>query len=290
MNPNEIEKPPLKARAVKFDWTHTPLHWIPGDPFATHLANGLHLIAPVAEKWFIKCYQSALPHLKDERLRADVRGFMGQEGMHARAHDQVLEQLAKHGIDTSEFVARFDAACATLAGDSVAWPLPDEALLAWRLSLVAAGEQMTCVLGDWVLAAEGLEEAGADPVMLDLMRWHGAEEVEHREVAFEVFTHLSGPAEYPLRVAGMAAVAPFLLAFWTIGVTDMIDRDASLAGRSFNVLDLARAIAQGRFPGIEFAAAIARYLDPGFHPRREGSLEKAAEFLARSKGANAATA
>lgn len=288
--PPEAEKPPLKARAVRFDWTHTPLHWIPGDPFATHLANGLHLIAPVAEKWFIKVYQSALPRLADERLKADVRGFMGQEGMHARAHDMVLEQLAQHGIDTAEFVARFDAACEALAGQPDWLPLPDEAWLAWQLALVAAGEQMTCVLGDWVLSAEGLDDCGADPVMLDMMRWHGAEEVEHREVAFEVLRHLSGPAEYPLRVAGMATVAPFLLLYWTLGVQDMLARDPTLKGRSFGPLDLARVIQQGRFPGVEFAAAVARYLDPAFHPAREGSLETAAAFLARSPGVSATPA
>ncbi|WP_261994278.1 metal-dependent hydrolase, partial [Streptomyces sp. t39] len=45
-------------------------------------------------------------------------------------------------------------------------------------------------LGDWVLNADGLDRAGADPVMLDLLRWHGAEEVEHRSVAYDLLRHL----------------------------------------------------------------------------------------------------
>jgi uncharacterized protein len=30
---------------------------------------------------------------------------------------------------------------------------------------------------------------GTDPVMLDMLRWHGAEEVEHKAVAFDTMKH-----------------------------------------------------------------------------------------------------
>src|SRR5579872_5462491 len=43
--------------------------------------------------------------------------------------------------------------------------------------------------------------AGADPVMLDLLRWHGAEEVEHRALVYDVYQDLSG--SYALRCAAM---------------------------------------------------------------------------------------
>ena len=45
---------------------------------------------------------------------------------------------------------------------------------------------------------------GSDPVMLDLLRWHGAEEVEHRSVAFELFQHVSG--SYVRRVETMVPI------------------------------------------------------------------------------------
>ena len=30
---------PAYRRMVRFDWSDTPLHWVPDDPFATHMMN-----------------------------------------------------------------------------------------------------------------------------------------------------------------------------------------------------------------------------------------------------------
>jgi predicted metal-dependent hydrolase len=40
---------PTHRRKVRFDWSNTPLHWVPDDPFATHFWNALHLIFPEGE-------------------------------------------------------------------------------------------------------------------------------------------------------------------------------------------------------------------------------------------------
>ena len=34
---------PRYRRMVRFDWSETPLHWVPDDPFSTHMINVLHL-------------------------------------------------------------------------------------------------------------------------------------------------------------------------------------------------------------------------------------------------------
>lgn len=80
----------LRPRNVSFGWEDTPLHWLPGEPFAGHMINVLHLLLPAGERWFVHVYKQVLPHIKDEQLRADVVGFIGQEAMHATAHDDVL--------------------------------------------------------------------------------------------------------------------------------------------------------------------------------------------------------
>src|SRR4051812_43658566 len=85
--------PPIKTRRVTFEWTDTPLHWIPGDPVGTHIVNAFNVILPAGEKWFIACVKDAQPHITDERLLAEIKGFIGQEMVHSRSHQGVLDDL-----------------------------------------------------------------------------------------------------------------------------------------------------------------------------------------------------
>ena len=43
---------PLYRRMVRFDWSDTTLHWVPDDPFSTHMINVLHLLLPEGERHF----------------------------------------------------------------------------------------------------------------------------------------------------------------------------------------------------------------------------------------------
>src|SRR5919201_4750514 len=98
-NTHASERVVLKARKVSFSWDGTPLHWVPEDPFPTHTINVLHLLLPAGERWFVHVYKQVLPYIRDERLREDVIGFIGQEAMHARAHSGVLDHLKDQGLD-----------------------------------------------------------------------------------------------------------------------------------------------------------------------------------------------
>ena len=107
----------LKARNVSFSWDSTPLHWLPGDPFTTHTINVLHLLLPAGERWFVHVYKQVLPLIRDERLREDVIGFIGQEAMHSQAHDEVLPHLREQGLDPTPYTAQVDWLFEKLLGD-----------------------------------------------------------------------------------------------------------------------------------------------------------------------------
>nr|WP_083268600.1 metal-dependent hydrolase [Lentzea guizhouensis] len=44
----------LQPRDVRFDWSRLPMHWVPGEPVATHMMNVLHLPLPEGERWFVR--------------------------------------------------------------------------------------------------------------------------------------------------------------------------------------------------------------------------------------------
>ncbi|MFJ8990204.1 metal-dependent hydrolase [Streptomyces sp. NPDC102279] len=284
----------IAPRRVSFDWEDTPLHWIPDEPTATHVINVLHLLLPAGERWFVKVFKEALPLVRDPELLKDVKGFMGQEATHSVQHAHVLDHLAAQRLDTADFTKYVDFLFEKLLGDEPprGVPIPAGEWLRFRLSVIAAIEQFTAVLGDWVLAAEGLDLADADEVMLDLLRWHGAEEVEHRAVAFDMYQHCGGEgaARYARRIAGMAVTAPMMLYLWGWGATYLIRRDPRLAGRlRYSLAEHNRAVRKGLLPTWkELGAAVPRYLRRSYHPSREGSLRRAVEYLAQSPAARSA--
>ncbi|MFD5699495.1 metal-dependent hydrolase [Streptomyces lasiicapitis] len=286
----------IVPRRVSFDWDETPLHWIPDEPTATHVINVLHLLLPAGERWFVKVFKEGLPLVTDPVLLKDVKGFMGQEATHSVQHAYVLDHLAAQRLETADFTKYVDLLFEKLLGEQppLGAPIPTQEWLRFRLAVVAAIEQFTAVLGNWVLHAEGLDRARADEVMLDLLRWHGAEEVEHRSVAFDMYQHCGGTGtpRYARRVAAMGITAPVMLYLWVWGSAYLIRHDPQLAGRlRLSPKEFNRAIGKGLLPTWrELGAAIPRYLRRSYHPSQEGSLRKAVEYLAESPAARAAAA
>ncbi|MEW2358217.1 metal-dependent hydrolase [Spirillospora sp. NPDC029432] len=281
----EPENIVLRARDVRFDWSDVPLHWIPGDPAATHLINVLHLLLPAGEEWFVRVFTQALPHVRDERLKQDVLGFIGQEAVHAASHDAVLDHLVEQGLDVRPFVRQIEFMFEGLLGDR---DLDGDRARVWlneRVAIIAAIEHFTGVLGDWILNAGALDRAGAHPMMLDLLRWHGAEEVEHRHVAHDMFMHLDG--SYPARVRAMAQVCVMFASLWQRGHRFMMARDPLVKGRPKGGLHhLRRAGRAGLTPDRKMvAASVVRYLKRSYSPLNEGSTSQALAYLASSPAA-----
>ncbi|MGN5237347.1 MULTISPECIES: metal-dependent hydrolase [unclassified Rhodococcus (in: high G+C Gram-positive bacteria)] len=282
----------LHARDVHFDWSALPAHWVPGDPFSTHVLNVLHLLLPAGEEWFVETFEEALPHIHDEELREDVLGFIGQEAVHANAHRGVLEHLHARGLDPTPFTDQIQWLFGRLLGPRPLTGLRAENYLVERLAIIAAIEHVTAFLGDWVLNARGLDAAGTDPRMLDLLRWHGAEEVEHRSVAYDLMRYFD-PSE-ARRLRTQIIVAPILTWLWIRGTRFLMSHDpeltdASARARTPHVSDWLAASRRGTMPGpSDLVRRLSRYFDRMYHPSREGSTAQAVRYLASSPAARGA--
>lgn len=282
----------LQARDVTFDWSALPAHWIPGDPFSTHVLNVLHLLLPAGEEWFVDTFTEALPLIHDEKLRDDVVGFIGQEAVHSHAHQGVLEHLTARGLDPTPFTDQMHWMFGRLLGPRPLTGLRAENYLVERLAVVAAIEHVTAFLGDWVLGADGLDRAGTDPTMLDLLRWHGAEEVEHRAVAYDVMRYFDR-SEFR-RIRTQLLVTPVLVWLWIRGTRFLMSADPELAHlpagrRTPHLSDWFAAARRGTMPGpLELARRMGRYFRRSYHPSLEGSTAQAVQYLATSPAARGA--
>jgi predicted metal-dependent hydrolase len=272
----------IKPRRVGFDWEPTPLQWIPGEPAASHIIDVLHLLLPAGERWFVSVYKQALPLIDDAQLQADVKGFMGQEAVHSRAHAAVLDHLRANGLNPDAYVRRIEWMFTKLLGDKPPVPMSRRQWLLERIAVIAAIEHFTAVLGAWVLDSPALDAAGADPTMLDLLRWHGAEEVEHRSVAFDVFCTVSG--SWFSRIYTMVVSAAMMAWLWRRGMRFLCAADPTYTGPLPKFADFRRAAKKGLLPTPgSLMLAIPRYCRRDYHPTQEADTQVALDYLAKSE-------
>ena len=246
--------------------------------------DSLHVALPPGERWFCDVFRDALPLITDDALRDQVRGFIGQEATHAKAHDLGLEHLARHGVDLRADVAWADRARVRIRARIKRLPAPiRRRALRGELAAIATIEHYTAVLGSWIVTAD--LPADADPQMVDLLRWHGAEEMEHRSVAFDLYQHLDG-SYWRRAVAGIIGSVGILVGLLAIAARIMaLDPKAkgNLRRKAYR-----RSVAAGAFPDLGDVVRSAReYLRRDYHPSRFGDVDAAMAYLTRSPGVQA---
>jgi hypothetical protein len=278
----------LQPRDVHFDWTGLTLRWIKDEPVASHTLSVLHLLLPEGENWFVEVFKRALPLIDDDTLREDVLGFIGQEAIHSASHQRVLDYYATQGVDTSAYIRQvrwlFDRILGERPGSSEA---ASREQLIEHVSVVAAIEHYTAALGGWVLDTTALDSVDAHPVMLDLLRWHGAEEVEHRNVAYDVLQYFD--PSYTRRVRGLVMVGPVLLWMWIRGARFFAAADHDDPPARITWGGLFSAARRDLLPsGIMLGRTALQYFRRDFHPSQYLSTQKSVAYLATSPAARVA--
>jgi predicted metal-dependent hydrolase len=163
-----------------------PRHWHSNDAFLTQYYNAFSMSFPLGEQSFIDAIRDCLPllpaQLRYDQLRADVKGFIGQEATHRRVHERYNEQLSQQGLVNS------------LEGVIEKRLQKFKAIGIHKLNFLAATaayEHMTAVFADMHLERGYLLDQ-ATPDMQALWRWHSCEESEHRHVAFDLYQACGG--------------------------------------------------------------------------------------------------
>ena len=288
----EIDPGPvqIQARKVAFDVSDAPLHWIPNHPVASHVVSLLNVVLPVAERWFVETYNEALPLVQDPRLAEDMRGFIGQEATHADTHDRLLHELmVARGVDPEPILRQLDYVFGQVLGPSSSTD-PRRRLnnLCDRLWLIAAIEHYTAVLGDFALNC-AWDDYGADPTLVDVFRWHGSEEVEHRNVAHDIAVYFHD--SYLDRIRSMALAVVLIAGFFNRGSWYLCRTDPTLGLSWWRMQRLrARDSKLGLLPKYRtlFGTTTLTYFRPNYSPEDVGSTAQAVAYLASSPAARAA--
>ena len=158
-------------------------NWCGGDAFSTAFFNALSMSFPFGEQFFIDAVRDVVATLSaqdQEKFRADVRGFIGQEATHRRIHALFNGHLESQGL-RDDWSPRAASRMQLMEGAD-----PRHAL-----AVTAATEHFTAMFAEWLLAHPEVLE-GAEPRLATMWRWHSAEELEHKAVAFDLYRAAGG--------------------------------------------------------------------------------------------------
>lgn len=255
--------PEIVVRHMGFDFADLPRHWLGGDPFVTHMVNGLHFVFPAGERFFIRSVKRYRDGLPDE-LAERVQAFCAQEAEHQAEHRRAFEAIERQGYDVESFLAWYR----NLAFKEIE-ALADPLLC---LATTVALEHYTAVFGEFALTDPLLDDC--EPRMRALLKWHACEEIEHKSVAFDVLQFVDD--RYALRVAGFAMATAMLTYFWGRGVRHMLtqETDAPMRGERGGVgMSIARFV-------LDHLPPLLAFLKPGFHPDEQDNYALALDYLA----------
>lgn len=265
-----------EPRVPRLELENVPRHWLAASRSATHLANGVNLLFPAGERFFIRSVRRYQARISPE-LAAQVRGFFGQEGRHAQAHERLFDTLRRQGFEIDELLERYEHVAYDVI-ERLSPPLV-------RLAATVALEHFTAILAEDALEGDVL--AHAHPEVRRLLEWHAMEELEHKAVAFDVLQEIA--PSYALRVVGLVLATMTLGGFWLWATNELLEQDGSslLAARKELAGLRARAASQGagrvaRPIGARvFARGIREYLSPSFHPKQRDHSRLIAATLRR---------
>jgi len=264
------ERPDIRPRNISFDLpADLPRHWHGGDAYITNFFNGLSLMFPEGEKFFMDSVRRYQDRITEPRLREEVRGFLGQEGIHAREHGEYNELLERQGYPARKLERL------------VAWSVNLDRKMPpkWQLAMTCALEHFTAIFAELVLGDPRFFR-DAHPAMARLWRWHALEEAEHKAVAYDVYqTVAPGFAGYLRRVVVMAVVTVLFGLEIFLHESILVNRD----GLFWNLRARRRAFRYlFRDPGFVTRGMrhYLRYYRRDFHPWQRDSAALVARWKA----------
>jgi len=260
--------PTITPRKSPGDVSGVSRHWFGGNVVATHVANGVNMLFPAGERFFVRSVNHYIAQIDSPELRAQIKGFFGQEGRHAKAHDDYNQTLRDQGYRIDGFLRFYNK-----VGADIMERLAPPQL---RLAATAAAEHYTAIMAEGAFTRGVLDNA--EPAMRDLLYWHAAEEIEHKSVAFDVLRTIN--PSYALRMAGLAYATITLTAFWMLGTATLL-RQEKLSLREIRD-ELRRINSSDPILRRVFLRGIREYARRDFHPSHNDNYHLARDYFAKA--------
>jgi len=277
----------MQVRYPKWDFAKVRAHWAPNNPEFAQAWNASSSVPAYIEPYLVKVMakaRAALPP-EHEALREQLDIFIKQEMQHCKQHLAFNKALRAQGYaGMLEIEKRYEADYNKFL---------EKRSLRFNCAYSEGFEALSSISVTTIF--EDCDElfAGADEDVVDLWKWHLAEEYEHREVAHDVYHALFGKNKlwaYLYRLYGFfyavahisthgKRISAYLLGKDREGMTPE-QLEASLARQKHaNAVLKRRAWAHSK-----------EILSPSYNPRARTAPRGLTEYLSGAKAPSAARA
>lgn len=257
----------IKAQRMGFEFDEqVPQYWMEESPFFSHLMNALSVLFPQGEQFFVDSVRAFRHQIDDPKLKAEVRGFIGQEAMHSLEHMAMNQHVRDRGMPVDEMEKQLNVVL------DVAKLLPKR----HQLAITCALEHITAMMADMLLERDDMRE-GMHETMRPLWAWHAIEETEHKAVAYDVFQQVGGTyAERTFYLVLSTAALGVVASYFT---GRMVANDT----KGFSITDTGKSLWRMWGKNGTFSSLIPTwfgYFKPGYHPWDNDNSELIARFKA----------
>lgn len=255
----------IKPQRMGFEFGEkVPYYWVDNSYALSHTMNALSVLFPQGEQFFVDSVRYYQKAIKDPKLKAEVRGFIGQEAMHSLEHKSMNQHVRDQGMPVEEMEKHLEVVL------GITKKLPER----HQLAITCALEHMTAMMADMLLERDDVRE-DMHETMRPLWVWHAIEETEHKSVAYDVFNQAGGTyAERTFYLAFSTAALGVMASYFT---TRMMLNDR----KNFSLKDTTRDLWRMWGRNGTFSSLIPTWLEyfkPGFHPWDHDNSELIARF------------
>ncbi|WP_179995554.1 metal-dependent hydrolase [Acinetobacter sp. YH16053] len=182
---------PIVRSNLDFKLADVPRYWFAGDPFLTRMFDALSLTFPDGERYFIQSVRLFRDQIQDPDLKQRVADFIRQEAQHGIAHDKMNQVMKDQGMPVDQFIHRLNK----VFKFELKYRSPQ-----YNIAMTAAAEHLTALMAETFYGEkETLQDA--HPYVRALFAWHAIEEMEHRDVAFDVMQQVGNVPEVTRKMA-----------------------------------------------------------------------------------------
>ena len=182
---------PIVRTNLDFKLADVPRYWFAGDPFLTRMFDALSLTFPDGERYFIQSVRLFRDQIQDPDLKQRVADFIRQEAQHGIAHDKMNQVMKDQGMPVDQFIQRLNK----VFKFELKYRSPQ-----YNIAMTAAAEHLTALMAETFYGEKDTLQ-DAHPYVRALFAWHAIEEMEHRDVAFDVMQQVGNVPEVTRKMA-----------------------------------------------------------------------------------------